>query len=112
MNDEQLTRLFRSLEEQAEPDQAFNESLFARLQREAHGGGFRRSTSARWVLLAAALLVAAAVGAGAPVGSGLIKDPLFVGVASPAPPPPAAARGGVTTAPPGAPAGPADPLST
>ena len=83
MNDEQLTRLFRSLEEQAEPDQAFNESLFARLEREAHGGGFRRSTSARWVLLAAALLVAAAVGAAAAVGSGLIKLPFELAVASP-----------------------------
>src|SRR6266702_4720448 len=81
MNDEQLTRLFRSLEEQAEPDQAFSESLFARLEREAHGGGFRRSTSARWVLLAAAQLVAAAV------GSGLVKLPFELAVASPTPQP-------------------------
>jgi hypothetical protein len=87
MNDDQLTRLFRSLEEQAEPDEAFNESLFARLEREAHVGGSRRSTSARWVLLAAALLVAAAVGAAAAIGSGLVKLPFELAVASPTPEP-------------------------
>ena len=87
MNDEQLTRLFRSLEEQAEPDQAFKESLFARLEREAHVGANRRRTSARWVLLAAALLVAATVGAAAAIGSGLVKLPFELAVASPTPSP-------------------------
>ena len=85
MNDDQLTRLFRSLEEQADPDPAFSESLFARLEREAHVGGYRRGTSARWVLLAAALLVAAAIGAAAAFGSGLIKFPFELAVASPTP---------------------------
>jgi hypothetical protein len=99
MNDEQLTRLFRSLEEQAEPDQAFNESLFARLEREAHVGGNRRRTSARWVLLAAALLVAAAVGAAAAFGSGLIKLPFELAVASPTPSPSASIAESATPIP-------------
>ena len=33
MNDEQLTRLFRSLDEPAEPRAAFADSLFADLER-------------------------------------------------------------------------------
>ena len=112
MNDEQLTRLFRSLEEQAEPDQAFNESLFARLEREAHGGGFRRSTSARWVLLAAALLVAAAVGAAAAVGSGLIKLPFELAVASPTPQPSASTVASATPVPSATASASATPLPT
>ena len=112
MNDEQLTRLFRSLEEQAEPDQAFNESLFARLEREAHGGGFRRSTSARWVLLAAALLVAAAVGAAAAVGSGLIKLPFELAVASPTPQPSASTVASATPIPSATASASATPLPT
>lgn len=99
MNDDELTRLFRSLEEQAEPDQAFNESLFARLEREAHVGSYRRRTSARWVLLAAALLVAAAVGAAAAVGSGLIKFPIELAVASPTPSPSASTSESATPIP-------------
>lgn len=99
MNDDELTRLFRSLEEQAEPDQAFNESLFARLEREAHVGSNRRRTSARWILLAAALLVAAALGAAAAVGSGLIKFPIELAVASPTPSPSASTAESATPIP-------------
>ena len=87
MNDDQLTRLFRSLDEEAEPDPAFNEALFARLEREANLGGHRRRTPARWVLLAAALLVAAAIGAAAALGSGLVKLPFDLAVASQTPSP-------------------------
>ena len=86
MNDDQLTRLFRSLEEQADPDPAFNESLFERLEREAHVGDHQRRASARWALLAAALLVALAVGAAAAIGSGLVKLPI-VAVESSSPEP-------------------------
>jgi hypothetical protein len=98
MNDEQLTRLFRSLDEQAEPDAAFSDALFARLEREAHVG-YRRRTSARWVLLAAALLVAAAVGAAAAIGSGLVKLPFELAVASATPEPSATPLGSGTPAP-------------
>jgi hypothetical protein len=98
MNDEQLTRLFRSLDEQAEPDAAFSDALFARLEREAHVG-YRRGTSARWVLLAAALLVAAAVGAAAAIGSGLVKLPFELAVASATPEPSATPLGSGTPAP-------------
>ena len=98
MNDDQLTRLFRSLEEQADPDPAFNESLFERLEREAHVGA-RRRTSARWVLLAAALLVAATVGAAAAIGSGLVKLPFELAVASPTPSPSATAAESATPIP-------------
>jgi hypothetical protein len=100
MNDEQLSRLFRSLEEQADPDPAFNESLFAQLEREAHvGSGYRRGTSARWVLLAAALLVAAAIGAAAAFGSGLIKFPFELALASPTPQPSASTVASATPIP-------------
>src|SRR4029077_8662792 len=87
MNDEQLTRLFRSLDEEAQPDAAFSDALFARLERETHGGGYRRRTSARWFVLAAPWLVAAAVGAAAAVGSGLVKLPFDLAVASATPEP-------------------------
>ncbi|TMB52077.1 MAG: hypothetical protein E6J50_02800 [Chloroflexi bacterium] len=86
MNDEQLTRLFRSLDEQAEPDAAFADALFARLEREAHLGG-RRRMSGTWALVAAALLLAGAVGAAVAVGSGLLKLPFVVVVASETPEP-------------------------
>jgi hypothetical protein len=85
MNDEQLTRLLRSLEEAAEPNSDFADSLFARLEREAGRGTARRRTSVRWVLLAAALLMIAAVGAALAVGSGLLKLPAIVSEASPTP---------------------------
>jgi hypothetical protein len=111
MNDEQLTRLFRSLDEQAEPDAAFSDALFARLEREAHVG-YRRRTSARWVLLAAALLVAAAVGAAAAIGSGLVKLPFDLAVASPTPEPSASTVGNATPIPSATASASATPLPT
>ena len=97
MNAEQLTRLFRSLEEQAEPDAAFTDALFARLEREA--GGSRRRISAPWALLAAALLLAGAVGAAVAVGSGLVKLPFVVAIASTTPEPSATPMGSATPVP-------------
>ena len=97
MNDEQLTRLFRSLEEQAEPDAAFTDALFARLEREA--GGSRRRMSAPWALLAAALLLAGVVGAAVAVGSGLVKLPFVVAIASTTPEPTATPMSSATPVP-------------
>jgi len=85
MNDEQLTRLFRSLDEPADPDPAFADALFARLEREAGGVAAARRTSVRWMLLAATLLLVAALGAAVAVGSGLLKVPFVAVVVSPTP---------------------------
>ncbi len=84
MNDEQLTRLFRSLDEPAEPRAAFADTLFADLERMTSGAIIRRRTSVRWLLLAATLLLVASLGALA-VGSGLLKLPFIVDVVSPTP---------------------------
>jgi hypothetical protein len=86
MNDEQLTRLFRALDEPAEPRAAFAETLFADLERMSSGAIARRRTSVRWLLLAATLLLVASLGALA-IGSGLIKLPFVVDVVSPTPSP-------------------------
>lgn len=85
MNDEQLTRLFRSLDEPADPDPAFADALFARLEREAGSVAAARRTSVRWMLLAATLLLVAALGAAVALGSGLLKLPFVAVVASPTP---------------------------
>jgi hypothetical protein len=85
MNDEQLTRLFRSLDEPADPDPAFSDALFARLEREAGSVAAARRTSVRWMLLAATLLLVAALGAAVAVGSGLLKLPFVAVVTSPTP---------------------------
>src|SRR6266508_4726882 len=85
MNDEQLTRLFRSLDEPADPDPAFADALFARLEREAGGVAAAHRTSVNWMLLAATLLLVAALGAAVAVGSGLLKLPIVAVVASPTP---------------------------
>ncbi|MDP9244626.1 MAG: hypothetical protein M3O77_06055, partial [Chloroflexota bacterium] len=84
MNDEQLTRLFRSLDEPAEPRAAFADGLFADLERMTSGAIARRQTSVRWLLVAATLLLVASSGALA-VGSGLIKLPFVVDLVSPTP---------------------------
>lgn len=71
MHDDQLRRLFHSLERNDEPDPAFADALFNRLSFTAQTPARSR---APFLLLAAALLVAA-LGAGVAVGSGLIKLP-------------------------------------
>jgi hypothetical protein len=85
MNDEQLTRLFRSLDEPAEPRAAFADTLFADLERMTSGAMARRQTSVRWLLVAATLLLVASLGAALAIGSGLIKLPFVVDVVSPTP---------------------------
>jgi hypothetical protein len=86
MNDEQLTHLFRSLDEPAEPRAAFADSLFADLERMTSGAIIRQRTSVRWLLLAATLLLVASLGAVA-IGSGVIKLPFVLVVASATPEP-------------------------
>ncbi len=85
MNDEQLTRLFRSLDEPAEPRVAFADGLFADLERMTSGAVIRRRTSVRWLLVAATLLLVASLGAALAIGSGLLKLPFVVDVVSPTP---------------------------
>jgi hypothetical protein len=85
MNDDQLTRLFRTLDEPAEPDQGFADALFARLDWKAH----RRRRPVGWVLMAAALLLAAAVASAVSVGSGRLTLPFVLVVPPPSPPAPA-----------------------
>ena len=99
MNDEQLTRLFRSLDEPAEPRAAFADSLFADLERMTSGAIIRRRTSVRWLLVAATLLLVASLGAALAVGSGLIKLPFVVDVVSPTPSASATTLGSGTPAP-------------
>ncbi len=87
MNDDELTRLFRSLDKPAEPRAAFADALFANLEREAGNAIVRRRSSVRWVLLAAMLLLIASLGMAVAVGSGLIKLPFVVAVATATPSP-------------------------
>nr|MBA2265647.1 SH3 domain-containing protein [Chloroflexota bacterium] len=74
MHDDQLRSLLRSLEDDREPDPAFADALFNRL---AFVAGDERPPRTPFVLLAAALLLAA-LAAGAALGSGLIRLPLTV----------------------------------
>ena len=112
MNDEQLTRLFRSLDEAAEPDPAFGDALFARLEREAGLVPSRRPSSVRWVLLAAAMLVALALGTAVAIGSGLIKLPIVADLQSPTPTASASAQPTNTPLASGTPAASATPVPT
>jgi hypothetical protein len=87
MNDDELTRLFRSLDEPAEPRTAFADELFANLERMTSGAVARRQASVRWLLVAATLLLVVTLGAALAVGSGLVKAPFVVDVVSPTPSP-------------------------
>jgi hypothetical protein len=98
MNDDELTRLFRSLDEPAEPRAAFADALFADLERMTSGAIVRRGNSVRLLLVAATLLLVAGLGAALAVGSGLLKLPALVVVAS-ATPEPSAPLGSATPAP-------------
>jgi hypothetical protein len=99
MNDDELTRLFRSLDEPAEPRTAFADELFANLERMTSGAVARRQTSVRWLLVAATLLLVVILGAALAVGSGLIKLPFVVAVATATPEPSATPLGSGTPAP-------------
>jgi hypothetical protein len=87
MNDEQLTRLFRSLDEPAEPRADFADTLFADLERMTSGAMARRRISVGWLLVAATLLLVASLGAALAVGSGLVKLPSVLVVVSATPEP-------------------------
>jgi hypothetical protein len=87
MNDDELTRIFRSLDEPAEPRAAFADTLFADLERMTSGAIIRRRTSVRWLLVAATLLLVVSLSAALAVGSGLVKLPFVVDVVSPTPSP-------------------------
>src|SRR5438445_9810581 len=91
MNDDELTRLFRSLDEPAEPRAAFADGLLADLERLTSGATIRRRTSVRWLLVAATLLLVVSLGAALAVGSGLVKLPFVVVVESPTPMTPSSA---------------------
>ena len=80
MNDDELTRLFRSLDEPAEPRAAFADGLLADLERMTSGAIIRRRTSVRWLLVAATLLLVASLSVALAVGSGLVKLPFVVDV--------------------------------
>ena len=96
MNDDQLTRLFRSLDEPAEPRAAFADSLLADLERMTTGTAIRRRTSVRWLLAAAMLLLVASLGALA-IGSGLIKLPIVLVVESATPEPSGPSASGIAS---------------
>ncbi|MEX0709969.1 MAG: hypothetical protein WD116_02065 [Chloroflexota bacterium] len=81
MRDDQLSRLFGSLADASDPDPAVADDLFELLRLEAAGQA-RPTRRPRMVLLAAALLVVA-IGAGAALGTGLIKLPWLVVEPSP-----------------------------
>lgn len=71
ISDDQLSRLFGSLDRDEAPTDAFAEALFARLATTAPTA---RRSRLPWLLLAAALMLAAVAG-GAAVGSGLVNLP-------------------------------------
>lgn len=71
MSDDQLSRLFGSLERNDAPSDAFADALFERLAGTAPAA---RRTRLPWLLLAAALMLAAVAG-GVAVGSGLVNLP-------------------------------------
>jgi hypothetical protein len=102
MNDDELTRLFRSLDEPGEPRAAFADGLLADLERMTSGAIIRRRSSVRWLLVAATLLLVASLGAALAVGSGLIKLPFVVDVVASATPEPSGSPLPSTTALPSA----------
>jgi streptogramin lyase len=74
MSDESLIRALRALDRPVDVDPAFDDALFAILEREyAHR---RRPRPGLTLLLVAALLVALVVGGAVAVGSGLLRLPV------------------------------------
>lgn len=71
MSDDQLTRLLGSLDRDEAPHDAFADALFERLSQSQ---ATARRSRLPWLLLAAALMLAAVAG-GVVVGSGLLKLP-------------------------------------
>lgn len=73
MHDDQIRRLFRTLEDEREPAPAFADALYARLNLVV---GSERRSRTPMILLAAALL--GLLAAGAVVGSGLVRLPFVL----------------------------------
>jgi hypothetical protein len=80
MNDDQLSRLLRQVNEPASPDAAFADRLFDQLTRETS-----KSRGVQSLLLVAALTLLAALAVGAAVGSGLLKLPWLAVEVTPQP---------------------------
>jgi len=76
MRDDQLSRLFASLADASDPDPAVADDLFELLRLEA--AGVARPARRPWMVLLAAALLLAAIGAGAILGTGLIRLPWLV----------------------------------
>jgi hypothetical protein len=87
MTDEQLSRDLQALEIDDEPNPAFADSLFTQLEDEVLA---KRGPGATWYLLAAAALIAA-LAVGAALGSGLVPLPFLIAEASASPTPSATA---------------------
>jgi hypothetical protein len=81
MRDDQLSRLFGSLADASDPDPAVADDLFELLRLEA--AGLVRPARRPWMVLLAAALLLAAIGAGAILGTGLIKLPWLAIAPSP-----------------------------
>lgn len=86
MHDDQLRSLLRTLEDGPDPNPAFADALYARLQVVRSNRGGRRSP----LLLLAAAVLLATFGTALAVGTGLIRLPFVV---SPSPSPSASASG-------------------
>ena len=86
-SDEEFARLFQALRADEDPNQAYADALFARLEDEATP---HRRPGGTWVLLAAAVLVAS-LATGAVFGSGLVRVPWLIADADGSPEPTATA---------------------
>lgn len=71
MHDDQIRGLLRTLEDDREPDPTFAEALFPRLALLARGTAPNRS----YLVLVAAALLVAMLGAAIAIGSGLVRLP-------------------------------------
>ena len=81
IEEQRIARDLEALRIDADPNPAFADELFAQLQDEAVAP---RRPARAWVLLAAAVLVAA-LSVGAALGSGLVRLPMLIADASPTP---------------------------
>lgn len=81
MRDDQVRRLLESVDHPVEPERVFSGALFERLAAEASDA--RRARPRLLVLLVATLLLAATIGLGAAVASGLVHLPWVAVLPSP-----------------------------
>lgn len=95
MNDDQLARLLRQVDEPASPNAAFADQLFERLSRETA----RSRGIAPGLLLVAALMLMAALAMSVAVGSGVLKIPWLSLEVPPTPSGQPIASGALTASP-------------